>query len=287
MFLGTWSALVANLLLRHDWRGGLGQIIGIDFTILYSAGWLYRTDILHLYDFQAQMAIERRLIAPTALPGSGPFSNPPFTAAVCSLLTYLPLTGALALWSVLAILAVAATARLALRYLAPAWLAGAGLTQSRSVVIILSSFAFVEGFYAGQSHAFTMLLVTGICVASLTRSLVPSGSAGWLTALQAPVHPWLSHSVGGLAEVASAAGVGCCRSGVRGRSADRARISTFRGLLPLRRSTALAAVHAGLAAYLLVTPFGALATLLSPEAETVSLISWITRLGGLTNRREA
>lgn len=89
--VATWSIVLVNLIFRQGWRGGLGQTIGIDFLILYAAGKLYLTDVTRLYDFPAQLALERQLTSPTVLPGSGPFSNPPFVAAAYALLTPLPL----------------------------------------------------------------------------------------------------------------------------------------------------------------------------------------------------
>jgi hypothetical protein len=180
ILVASWSIVVLNVLLRRGWRGGLGQIIGIDTVILYAAGQPYRTNSASLYDFPSQLALQRQLIAPTALPGSGPFSNPPFVAAAYALLTHLPVGWALGVWSVLMLGAAGVAAYLAYRFLTPRWLLDAGLTLSTLPIVVLSSFAFVEGFQAGQNHGLTLLLVTGICVATLTGRWYLAGALGGL-----------------------------------------------------------------------------------------------------------
>jgi hypothetical protein len=170
-----------NILYRQGWRGGLGQIIGLDFIILYTGGLLYRTDIAHLYDYPAQLTAERLLIWPTALPGSGPFSNPPFVAWGYNAFTLLPLVWAFLLWSVLTLLFLFLAADLSVRYLTPPWLVKAGLTRSRLIIVLLSFWPFFGGFHAGQNHGLTLLLATAITVASLSgRWYLAGASAGLL-----------------------------------------------------------------------------------------------------------
>jgi len=170
-----------NVLFRQGWRGGLGQIIGIDIILFYAVGLLYRTDIVHLYDFPSQMAVERQLIWPTGLPGAGVFSNPPHVALAYSAFTYLSLVWAFLLWSILTLLFLFIAADLAVRYLTPPWLTQAGLTRSELIIVLLSFLPFFEGFQAGQSHGLTLLLVTGITVASLSGRWYLAGMlAGFL-----------------------------------------------------------------------------------------------------------
>ena len=181
VLLAVCVVQVFNVIFRQGWRGGLGQIIGIDFIILYASGSLYRTDIVHLYDFPTQMAVERWLIRPTVLPGSGPFINPPFVALGYSVFTHLPLVWAFLLWSVLTLLFLFLAADLSVRYLTPPWLVRAGLTRSRLIIVLLSFLPFFEGFQAGQNHGLTLLLATGITVASLSGRWYLAGlSAGFL-----------------------------------------------------------------------------------------------------------
>jgi hypothetical protein len=181
VLLAMCAVQAFNVLFRQGWRGGLGQIIGIDFIILYTGGLLYRTDIVHLYDFSTQLAVERQLIWPTGLPGSGPFSNPPFVAWGYSAFTHLHLVWAFFLWSVLTLFFLLLVADLSVRYLIPPWLVQAGLTRSGLLIVLLSSLPFFEGFQAGQNHVLTLLLVTGITAASLSgRWYIAGLSAGFL-----------------------------------------------------------------------------------------------------------
>jgi len=168
VLLVMYAVQAFNVLFSQGWRGGLGQIIGIDFIILYTGGLLYRTNIAHLYDYPSQLAAERLLIWPTALPASGPFSNPPFVAWGYSAFTHLPLLWAFLLWSVLTVLILFLAADLSVRYLTPPWLVKAGLTRSMLIIILLSFLPFFEGFQAGQNHALTLVLVTGITMATLS-----------------------------------------------------------------------------------------------------------------------
>lgn len=81
----------------------------------------------------------------------------------------------------LALLFVAVAVHLAVRHLSPPWLVRAGLTRSRLLILVLSSFPFVEGFQAGQNHTLTLLLVTGICAATLAGRWYTAGIlAGFL-----------------------------------------------------------------------------------------------------------
>jgi hypothetical protein len=181
VLLAVCAVQAFNILFRQGWRGGLGQIVGIDFIIFYTGGLLYRTDIVHLYDFPTQLAVERQLIWPTVLQGSGPFSNPPFVAWGYSAFTHLPLLWAFFLWSVLTLFFLLLVADLSVRYLIPPWLVQAGLTRSGLLIVLLSSLPFFEGFQAGQNHGLTLLLVTGITAASLSGRWYLAGlSAGFL-----------------------------------------------------------------------------------------------------------
>jgi hypothetical protein len=181
VLLVVCSVQAFNILFRQGWQGGLGQVIGLDFIILYTGGLLYRTDIAHLYDYPTQLAAERLLIRPTALPGSGPFSNPPFVAWGYSAITHLPLVWAFLLWSVFTLVFLILAIDLSVRYLIPPWLVKAGLTRSRLIIVLLSFWPFFGGFHAGQNHGLTLLLATGITVASLSGRWYLAGfSAGFL-----------------------------------------------------------------------------------------------------------
>lgn len=176
MFIAAWLILAANLLLRQGWLGGLGQIIGSDFITLYAAGQIFRLDPARLYDFELQRQTQQSLIAPTPLPGLNPFISPPYVAYAYSLLTFLPLAWALALWSAfsLACLALAAAGlrRLLPRPLRPGY--------GQMLILLLSFFPFIEGFQVGQNHSLTLLLVVGVLL-SLQEG--QTGRAGALAGL--------------------------------------------------------------------------------------------------------
>jgi len=265
-----------TVLFRQGWRGGLGQIIGLDFIILYTSGSLYRADIVHLYDFPTQLGVERLLIWPTALTGSGPFSNPPFVAWGYSAFTHLPLVWAFFLWSVLALLFLFLAADLLVRYLTLPWLVRAGLTRSRLIIILLSFLPFFEGFQAGQNHVLTLLLVTGITVATLSGRWYLAGLlAGFL--LYKPQFVlgflivwliWREYKA-----LASFTAVAVAWTGMvvvtHGFAPYMAYLGTIDQILWLPYTE-------GWPAYLLTTPYGLLVTLLPQD--WLPAILWFTRL---------
>src|SRR5262245_18328269 len=131
LLLGCFALVVlANALLADGWMGGLGQFIGVDFVTLYAAGWLYRFDPAHLYDFATQGALQAQLVR-ADLPGTNPTISPPWVSQAYSALTRLPLAFAFALWTALTLLCVAVALELGMRRLAPEHLEPAGLTRSQ------------------------------------------------------------------------------------------------------------------------------------------------------------
>jgi hypothetical protein len=276
VLLAVCGVQAFNILFRQGWRGGLGQIIGLDFIILYTGGLLYRTDIAHLYDYPTQLAAERLLIRPTALPGSGPFSNPPFVAWAYSSFTHLPLVWALLLWSVLILFFLFLAADLSVRYLTPPWLVKAGLTRSRLTIVLLSFWPFFGGFHAGQNHGLTFLLATAITVASVTgRWYLAGASAGLL--MYKPqfvlgfLFIWLIWSE--YKALASYIAVTVLWAGVvvisHGFNPFVAYLSTIDQILWLPFAE-------GWPAYLMSTPYGLLVTLLPQQL--LPAILWFTRL---------
>ncbi len=273
--LATWSIVVANIVMRQGWLGGLGQIIGIDFIVLYAAGKLYVANVTHLYDFAAQLALQQQLISPTVLPGSGPYSNPPYVAAVYALLTCFPLSVAFVMWSGFTIAVTGIASHLAHRFVMPKRLLDAGLTRGALFTILLSSFAFVEGFQAGQNHGLTLLLVTAICAASFSGRWLLAGTLGGLLIYKPQFvlgflliwliwRRWKALTAFALV---SALWVGS--------------VLVSRGLQPFAdylgfsgQILALPYIQ-GWPGYLLVTPFGLLATALPSSAFPVAL--WVSR----------
>jgi alpha-1,2-mannosyltransferase len=158
MFFTTWLVLALNIIFRHGWLGGFGQIIGSDFITLYSSGIMYRADVAHLYDFPNQSLIQQELILPTTLPGLNPFISPPYVAAFYSLFTYIPLSTAFFLWSLLTILSTILAVYLLSRILPLS--IQSKLSNWQLLIIVLSFFPFIEGLQVGQNHAFILLLAT-------------------------------------------------------------------------------------------------------------------------------
>jgi hypothetical protein len=169
LLVALWSVFALNVALHHGWRGGLGQIVGIDFVVFYTGGLFSARDPAHLYDFATQLDAQRRLLAPTALAGSGPFSNPPFAAPVFGLFSRIPLFWAFVLWSAIQLLCVALAIELAVRFLVPEERRKAGFERLRLAVLVLSSYPWIEGFAAGQLHGLVLLAVTAVSIASLRR----------------------------------------------------------------------------------------------------------------------
>ncbi|MCX7855275.1 MAG: DUF2029 domain-containing protein [Anaerolineae bacterium] len=156
-----WAAWGLEVLLRHGWLGGLGQVVGSDFVTLYAAGRLDRSSPHQLYDFQIQAHIQQTLIAPTPLPGLNPFISPPYVALACRVLTLLPLPAALVTWWGLTLLLTLHAAR-RLWHLLPADLRSDSLPFPQFLVVIFSFFPFLAGWRMGQNHALTLWLVVGI-----------------------------------------------------------------------------------------------------------------------------
>jgi alpha-1,2-mannosyltransferase len=168
LLLGCFSlVLLVNVLFRDGWMGGLGQLIGVDFVCLYAAGWLYRFDTVHLYDLARQWELQAQLVQ-MDLGGMTPLISPPWVALAYAALTPIPLVWAFILWTLSMLLCVVIATRLGLRLLAPGWLIAAGLTPLATLVIVTSSLPFIEGLQVGQSHALTLLLTTGMAVCTLT-----------------------------------------------------------------------------------------------------------------------
>jgi hypothetical protein len=174
MLLATWTILLFNLLLHQGWLGGVGQIIGGDFIMFYATGLMYRTEPARIYDYEEQFRVQQALIEPTVMPGLNPYMNPPYVAMAYSLLPNLPLAWALLAWSLLTILC----AVLAVRWLiplAPRRLQGIGLDTNRLTILVLSFFPFIEGLQAGQNHGLTLMLVTGMVIGTLKERWLLAG----------------------------------------------------------------------------------------------------------------
>ena len=156
--------LMVNIIFHQGWLGGFGQLLGGDYVMFYATGLSYRTDINLIYNYSEQYRIQESLVQPTQLLGYNPFMNPPYVAMAFSLLPLLPLEWSLVVWSIFSILCCILSVYLFSRYLPLA--AGIGMTFKHLLVLTISFFPFIEGLQAGQNHAITLVLVTGILISA-------------------------------------------------------------------------------------------------------------------------
>jgi hypothetical protein len=179
--VASWLIILLNFILHRGWIGGLtGILIGGDFISNYSGGMLYSTDISRLYDPIAQQEVQVALIAPSQSPGFAPFISPPHVAMAMSWLDPISLQSAFIGWQVLNLICVFISAYLIYRYILPRQFTNNQIDTTQLSIIILSTFAFVVGFTAGQSHGITLLLTTGMIVAMLKEKWIIAGLLGSL-----------------------------------------------------------------------------------------------------------
>lgn len=165
IFIASWAVLILNVLFHRGWIGGItGITIGGDFISNYSGGLLYQTDIHRLYDSTVQEEIQTKLVQPSESHGFAPFISPPYVALSMGWFTFIQLPYALLAWEILNLLCVVLTVYLISKYILPEQLSKNELPPIQLLLIILSSFAFVDGFLAGQSHGLTLFLCTAITV---------------------------------------------------------------------------------------------------------------------------
>jgi hypothetical protein len=256
--------VLANALFADGWMGGLGQFIGVDFVTLYAAGWLYRFDPAHLYDFGRQGALQAALVR-ADLAGTNPTISPPWVAQAYSALTPLPLAAAFALWTALSLLCVALAVELGLSRLAPGELRGK-LGRGQALVVVCSSLPFVEGLQVGQNHAVTLLLATAVAAATLAGRYGLAGAlAGCLLykphfALGFLILWCVWRPAAALAAFLAVAGAWC------GSALLAKGLGPFLAYAELGRYLLRLPWVEGFPAFLLVTPYGLLATLLPESA---------------------
>ena len=176
MLVSCGIVLLLNLVLHHGWQGGLFRLLMWgDFIVYYAGGMIYKTNITGLYNPAVQESTQLKLISPTIPPGVTLYSYPPNAAQLHSLLSYLSLPASLILWCVISIVCIIFAVKLMHRYLVPERLTSNGLSIFQLAILVFSSFAFIEGFAAGQMHAITLLLMVGILIATMKEKWFLAG----------------------------------------------------------------------------------------------------------------
>jgi alpha-1,2-mannosyltransferase len=179
VFIASWVVLLLNVIFRQGWTGGLtGIMIGGDFISNYSGGVIYKTDISHLYDPEYQQLNQAELIAPYHSQGFAPFISPPYVGLAMSWIANLPLSFAFVAWEIINLCCVALSAYLISKYLLPSFVPRNDLPPYQLLILVLSTFACVDGFIAGQSHGIILLLCTGILLAMMKEKWVIAGVLG-------------------------------------------------------------------------------------------------------------
>lgn len=174
LIAGVWSYLLWLWLGGAHGRDREGVVLGPDFPLLYTGGWIVRHgQAAQLYDLHLQQAIQRQILNSDVL---STYVYPPHWSLVGVPLSLLRYGQAFALWSVLMLAAVLLSLVL-LRVPAPVlrgrdgWLI-AGLALGAAPVY--------AAFSAGQNSGLSLLLHSAILVTLLRRH---DGLAGLLLAL--------------------------------------------------------------------------------------------------------
>jgi hypothetical protein len=168
--------LFLNIVLSNGWIGGIfGLLMWGDYIDYYAAGIIYKDNISQLYNPAVQESTQRALLYPTNPPGVTFYSYPPNAAQAHSLLSYIPLPTSVILWCITSVICIIFAAMLMKKYLLPDRLTGSGLSTLQLSIIVLSSFAFVEGFATGQMHSITLLLMVGVLIATIKEKWFLAG----------------------------------------------------------------------------------------------------------------
>ena len=131
-----------------------------DFPAFYTAGRIIRDGNVHrLYDFGLQAQVQQAILLPfgwTFAGGLLPYNYPPFFAPIFVPLSFLSLTWAFHVWSIISIVLILTSARLLLN-----------LQEKRSsrdfvtaVLIVFAFFPVYRGLYNGQTNALILIALT-------------------------------------------------------------------------------------------------------------------------------
>src|SRR5262245_28258597 len=273
--LGT--VMLINVAGSTGWRGLGGQLLFPDFHIFYSAGTLLHRAPESLYDFNEQLSLQRSLVAPTPMAGTGAFSHPPYVAPLFEVFTGLSLRVALILWNALSCAALGGALWLAIRLIRRhPW----NIDVPTGVVAVgaLSLAPVLFGLYSGQMHSFILLGSIAVVVLVLDHK---SWQAGAIVGLLA-IKPQIALSFGLLfvvrrdlraciAAVLTFAGLNALLIGRVGF--DKA-VLLHASYLDTTRSLLMMPFTDGFPSYLLLTPYGLMSGLVGPDRQqTILLLS--------------
>ena len=266
--------MLLNLAGATGWRGLGGQVLFHDLVIFYGAGALFHRAPESLYDFNEQLALQRSLIAPTPLEGTGPFSHPPYVASLLEPLSGLSLPDALLLWTALSCAALGGAVVLAHRLVRrQPW--NMTVAPATVAVIGLSSAPVLFGLYSGQMHAFVLLGILAAIVFVLDDKPWQAGAVAGLLAIKPQVA--LSFLIFFVARrslkacIAAALTVGALNALLVGRVGLQAAISLYDSYINTTRALLTLPFNDGFPGYLLLTPYGLLSGLAGLEHQSAIL----------------
>jgi hypothetical protein len=258
------------------WRGTNGQLLFHDFIVFYSAGTLFEMAPHALYDFDEQLSLQRSLIAPTQMDGTGPFSHPPYVAPLFAPLTGLSLPLALVVWTLLSCAALAGAIALMQRLLQKEPWNIVAPTKT-FVVIALSLAPVVWGLASGQMHVFVLLGSLAVVVFVLEDKPWHAGAvAGLLTIKPQVALAFLIFFVARRnvrACVAAALAFGGLNALLIGTVGIDTALSLYATYLDMTHALVMLPFTDGFPRDLLLTPYGFMSGLVGPEHQGAILIA--------------
>ena len=277
--------MVLNLAGSTGWRGLGGQVLFHDFVIFYGAGTLFHRAPESLYDFNEQLSLQRSLIAPTPLEGTGPFSHPPYVASLLERFTGLSLPSALILWTALSCTALAGAVTLAHRRIqAPPW--NIAVPTQTCALIALSLAPVMFGLYSGQMHSFVLLGSLAVIVLILDDKPWHAGAVAGLLTIKPQVA--LSFLIFFVARrnfkacIAAALTFGGLNGFLLSRVGVESAVRLYANYLETTRALLSLPFNDGFPSYLLLTPYGLMSGLVGPEHQgAILVLSNILALGAV------
>jgi hypothetical protein len=271
--LGAVMAL--NIAGSTGWRGLGGQVLFHDFVIFYGAGTLFQRAPESLYDFNEQLSLQRSLIAPTPLAGTGPFSHPPYVASLLELFTGLSLPIALIVWTALSCAALAGAVTLAHRRIQRLpW--NVAVSTQTFAVIALSLAPVMFGLYSGQMHTFVLLGSLAVIVFVFDDKPWRAGVVAGLLTIKPQVA--LSFLIFFVARrnfracIAAALTFGGLNALLVGRVGVESAVHLYSSYLETTRALLTLPFNDGFPSYLLLTPYGFMSGLVGPERQGSILV---------------